>query len=154
MPSGLTETQPVLTQAKEPKEAATEAATEAAPEDDTYEEEEEEEEEDVEEEWGEEENEEEEDYWDLGYASQAPKTMSILVKLISKKGRITGPGKPMTVRVNEHDTIKAVKEEIKRTCGLPIHQQRLMADGRKLQEKYTLKYYHIKNRSAVDVVYS
>ncbi|GAQ85433.1 hypothetical protein KFL_002350080 [Klebsormidium nitens] len=97
-------------------ETQPEESKETVDEDDTYEAEEglDEEENEVEE-WNEDESEEEEEE-----NVPPPQDMSIMVNLISKKGRNGRPGKTKTVRVNEGDTMRALKEQIRMTYGVPL----------------------------------
>ena len=60
----------------------------------------------------------------------------------------TGPGKKMTLDVNEFDTIQTVKIKIKEK-GFPKEMQKLRFLGKQLKDGFTLSDYSIRNKSTL-----
>merc|ERR1712154_192292 len=61
-------------------------------------------------------------------------------------------GKTSLISCKESDKISAIKQHICESEGYPIKQQRLIHDGRTLNDDITLNEYNIKNRDSVNLV--
>jgi ubiquitin C len=61
--------------------------------------------------------------------------------------------KSTTLEVKSRDTIENIKAKIQDKEGIPLHQQRLIFDGRLLEDSRTLSEYNILENSTVYVVF-
>ncbi|WJX63962.1 RING-type E3 ubiquitin transferase [Trifolium repens] len=64
----------------------------------------------------------------------------------------TMTGKIILVRVKSSDTIVDVKKKIFDKGGYKVHDQRLIFDGRQLEDMRTVANYNIQNKSIIDLV--
>ena len=63
----------------------------------------------------------------------------------------TPTGKTITLCVEASYTIKDVKTIIEDKERIPSDHQKLILDGKQLEDKFTLSYYSIQNKSALDL---
>ena len=61
-------------------------------------------------------------------------------------------GKTMTVNVNDEDTIESIKQKILDKEGIPIEQQRLVFNGKQLEDDQTVGGYNLENNSNIHLV--
>ncbi|MCH89667.1 ubiquitin, partial [Trifolium medium] len=61
-------------------------------------------------------------------------------------------GKRIPLRVNSSDRMFSVKEKILDMEGIPMHQQRLIFDGKQLEDNMTIADYNIEEKSALHLV--
>lgn len=61
-------------------------------------------------------------------------------------------GKNITLDVNDDDTIESIKKKINDIEGIPIDQQRLVFNGKQLEDTNTLKDYMIDADSTIHLV--
>lgn len=61
-------------------------------------------------------------------------------------------GKSITLEVNDDDTIESVKKKINDIEGIPLDQQRLVFNGKQLEDANTLKDYMIDADSTIHLV--
>ena len=61
-------------------------------------------------------------------------------------------GTTITLEVEPSDTIKSVKEKIQDTEGIPTNEQRLIFEGRHLEDGRTLSDYNISANSILNLI--
>ena len=61
-------------------------------------------------------------------------------------------GKTLCISQNDEMTVQQVKEEICKLENIPVDQQRLVYQGKQLEDNYNLKYYEINNGSTLHLV--
>ena len=61
-------------------------------------------------------------------------------------------GKIFTIHASPSDTISTIKVKIKDKEGVPTDQQRLVFDGKQLEDRFTVSDYKIENDSVVHLV--
>jgi prophage tail gpP-like protein len=61
-------------------------------------------------------------------------------------------GRVITLSVNSSDTVFDVMEKISEKEGIPVHQQMLMFNGKRLSWRATLADYNIKDKSTLDLI--
>lgn len=61
-------------------------------------------------------------------------------------------GKTITLDVNDDDSIESVKKKINDIEGIPLDQQRLVFNGKQLEDANTLKDYMIDSDSTIHLV--
>ena len=57
----------------------------------------------------------------------------------------------ITLPINISDTIKTVKAKIQDKEGIPLDQQRLVFDGKRLEDGHTLSHYSIVNGATLQL---
>jgi hypothetical protein len=64
-------------------------------------------------------------------------------------------GRTISVSVHDSDTVEAIKHTMKGMKGIPdtADEQRLMYDGKQLEDGHTLKHYGIKTESTIHCIY-
>jgi ubiquitin C len=63
-------------------------------------------------------------------------------------------GKTMTLDVADNETVQSVKQRISEKEGIPVDQQRLVFNGKQLEDDKRLEDYHLENLSTVHLVLS
>ena len=63
-------------------------------------------------------------------------------------------GETITLGVGPSDTIKKVKEKIRDKEGFPLDQQRLIWDGKELEDSSTVSDYDFSNESPLYLVFN
>ena len=58
----------------------------------------------------------------------------------------------ITIEVEEAETIAELKRQILQKFRIPLHQQRLIFDGRPLEDDKTIGDYHINKQSKLHLV--
>jgi ubiquitin C len=61
-------------------------------------------------------------------------------------------GKTLTLDVNDNDTIASIKDKIAEKEGIPQEQQRLVFNGKQLEDKNTIAEYGIENDASIHLV--
>ena len=61
-------------------------------------------------------------------------------------------GKTITLDVNDSDTINSIKEKIQENEGIPVDQQRLLFNGKQLEDGNTIEDYQIQPESSIHLV--
>jgi hypothetical protein len=61
-------------------------------------------------------------------------------------------GRVITLSVNSSDTVFDVMEKNSEKEGIPVHQQMLMFNGKRLSWRATLADYNIKDKSTLDLI--
>ena len=71
-------------------------------------------------------------------------TFPVLVKSMT--------GKHTTITIHEQMTIEEMKVEIEKIDGIPIHQQRLVFNGKELQDTKIVESYNLKSNDMIHIV--
>ena len=61
-------------------------------------------------------------------------------------------GKHTTITIHEQMTIEEIKVEIEKIDGIPIHQQRLVFNGKELQDTKIVESYNLKPNDMIHIV--
>ena len=61
-------------------------------------------------------------------------------------------GKVYDFEVDPNETINDLKPKIQEKLGIPLNQQRLLYDGKQLEEDKTFIFYNIPNDSTIHMV--
>ncbi len=59
----------------------------------------------------------------------------------------------LPINVEPSGTVETLKLQIENTIGLGTHYQRLIFNGRKLDERFTLSHYNIENESLIHMTH-
>ncbi len=94
------------------------------------------------------------------YSIENDSTISIIVPLIGGGSEGTSKqifiktlqGKTMTLEVSDADTIQSVKNKIFEKEGIPVDQQRLVFNGKQLEDNMTIADYNIQADSNIHLV--
>lgn len=81
----------------------------------------------------------------LGPPSRGAAAMSIFAKTLT--------GKTNTLEVNGSDTIEEVKTKWEEIEGIPVSQQRILFQGKQLEDSWTVDECHIKHESTIHVMF-
>lgn len=61
-------------------------------------------------------------------------------------------GKTCSIEFSQTDTVESVKEKIRQKEGIPVDQQRLVFNGKQLEDGHTLNEYNVKPGETVHLV--
>ena len=61
-------------------------------------------------------------------------------------------GKTLCLSVNSNDTVNEIKQKIQQKEGIPLEQQRLVFNGKQLEDNLKLGEYNISNDSTIHLV--
>lgn len=61
-------------------------------------------------------------------------------------------GKTICISLNDDMTIRRVKEEVAALENIPVEQQRLVYQGKQLEDNQTVKYYEISEGATLHLV--
>ena len=70
--------------------------------------------------------------------------MQIMIKTLT--------GKTLCLSVNSNDTVNEIKQKIQQKEGIPLEQQRLVFNGKQLEDNLKLGEYNISNDSTIHLV--
>ena len=81
-------------------------------------------------------------------------TLSICEQLLGGKQIFikTLQGKSITLSISDEDTIESIKQKIFEKEGIPIEQQRLVFNGKQLEDNQTINSYGIEENSSIHLV--
>ena len=92
------------------------------------------------------------------YNIQNESTLQLILRLQGGGGSTkqifvkTLQGKNITLDVNDDDTVESIKKKINDIDGIPIDQQRLVFNGKQLENTNTIKDYGIESDSTIHLV--
>ena len=79
-----------------------------------------------------------------GGGADSDGNMQIMIKTLT--------GKTLCLSVNSNDTINEIKQKIQQKEGIPLEQQRLVFNGKQLEDSFKLGDYNISNDSTIHLV--
>ena len=77
---------------------------------------------------------------------QKAQTLKLMVK--------AGLKRRISFELEENETVEVLKFNIQERTGYPLSQQRLLFNGKQLDESHSLKYYQVNSPATLDLVLS